>query len=76
VGASPASEFSIWFGTAAGVAGVVLLLAGLLRYRRTRAQLESGTFDPAGFVVDVVGILTARFGLLLAGSLVYTGMHV
>lgn len=52
------------------------MLAGLLRDRRTRAQLELGPFEPAGFVVDVVGILTALFGLLLAGYLVYTGMHV
>ncbi|HLJ60800.1 MAG TPA: DUF202 domain-containing protein [bacterium] len=64
-------EFSVWFGTIAMVAGVLLTLAGLRRYRRTRAQLESGTFEPAGFATDLVGILTALFGLLLAGYLVY-----
>ena len=64
-------ELSVWFGTIAMIAGVLLTLAGLLRYRRTRARLESGTFEPAGFVIDLVGVLTAFFGLLLAGYLVY-----
>ena len=74
--ASRTPEFSVWFGTAAIVAGVLLTLAGLLRYRRTRVQLESGTFEPAGFVVDLVGIVTAVFGLLLAGYLIYIGMRL
>jgi putative membrane protein len=68
--------FSVWFGTAAMVAGVVLTLAGLQRYRRTRAMLESGSFEPAGFVVDLVGILTAIFGLALAGYLVYIELRL
>src|SRR5690242_908936 len=33
---------SVWFGTIAIVAGILLTLVGLLRYRRTRAQLDSG----------------------------------
>src|SRR5271167_374333 len=69
--ASATGGFSVWFGTIAIVAGVLLTLAGLRRYRRTRALLESGRFEPAGFVVDLVGILTALFGLVLAGYLVY-----
>ena len=52
--------------------GVALVLAGLVRYRRTRAQLEAGQFEPAGFVVDLVTILTVLFGLALAGYLLYT----
>jgi hypothetical protein len=67
---------SVWFGTIAIIAGVVLTLAGLARYRRTRAQFESGTFEPAGFVVDLVAILTALFGLALAGYLVYIELYV
>jgi len=63
--------FSVWLGTIAIVGGVVLTLSGLLRYRRTRTQLEKGRFEPAGLVVDLVGILTVLFGLLLAGYLVY-----
>jgi putative membrane protein len=67
---------SVWFGTLAIIAGVFLTLAGLVRYRRTRAQLELGTFEPAGFVVDLVGILTALFGLALAGYLVCIELHL
>jgi len=62
---------SVAFGLVAIVAGVVLTAAGLLRYRRTRAQLDSGTFEPAGFVIDLVAVLTAIFGLGLGGYLVY-----
>jgi putative membrane protein len=62
---------SVAFGLVAIVAGVVLTVSGLLRYRRTRAQLDSGTFEPAGFVIDLVAVLTAIFGLGLGGYLVY-----
>ena len=72
----PTAGLSVWFGTIAIVAGVLLTLAGLLRYRRTRAQLESGTFEPAGFVIDLVGILVALFGLALAFYLVYIELRL
>jgi inner membrane protein YidH len=62
---------SVWFGTVSIVGGVLLTIAGLIRYRKTRGQLESGTFRPAGFVIDLVGVLTAIFGLVLAGYLVF-----
>ena len=42
---------SVWLGSGTIAAGVVLVVAGLLRYRRTRAQLAAGTFEPAGFVL-------------------------
>jgi putative membrane protein len=64
--------FSVWMGSGSIVAGVLLVLAGLARYRKTRAQLDSGTFEPAGFVVDLITILTVVFGLVLAGYLIYT----
>ncbi len=73
---SGTAGLSVWFGTMAIVGGVLLTLAGLLRYRRARVQLESGTFEPAGFVVDLVGILVALFGLALAGYLVYIGLYL
>lgn len=63
---------SVWMGSGAIVAGVALVVAGLVRYRKTRAQLESGTFEPAGFVLDLITILTVLFGLALAGYLIYT----
>jgi len=72
----PTAGISVWFGTIAIIAGVALTFAGLVRYRRTRAQLELGTFEPAGFVIDLVAILTALFGLALAGYLVYIGMSL
>ena len=63
---------SVWMGACSIVAGVVLVVAGLLRYRKARAQLDAGSFEPAGFVLDLVTILTVLFGLVLAGYLIYT----
>jgi putative membrane protein len=63
---------SVWMGAGSIVAGVVLVIAGLVRYRKTRAQLDAGSFEPAGFVLDLVTILTVLFGLALAGYLIYT----
>jgi len=58
-------------GMSAILAGVVMMVAGLARYRKTRTQLDEGKFEPAGFVVDLVAILTVLFGLVLAGYLIY-----
>jgi putative membrane protein len=63
--------FTTWLGIISAVGGVLLLLAGLGRYRKTRMQLDSNTFEPAGFVVDLVSYLLAIFGLVLAGYLAY-----
>jgi len=68
---SKTTGLSVWMGMSAILAGVVMMVAGLLRYRRTRAQLDAGKFEPAGFVVDLVAILTVLFGLVLAGYLIY-----
>ncbi len=62
---------SVWMGASAIITGVLLVIAGLIRYRRTRVQLDAGTFQPAGFVLDLVTILTVVFGLALAAYLVY-----
>jgi putative membrane protein len=70
---SGATGFSVWMGTISILAGVVMVVAGLLRYRKTRTQLDEGKFEPAGFIVDLVTILTVLFGLALAGYLVYVG---
>jgi len=74
--ASHTPGFSVWLGTMAIIAGVLLTLAGLLRYRRTRVQLESGGFEPAGSIIDLVGILATLFGVALAGYLVYIGLRL
>ena len=63
---------SVWMGAGSILAGVILVISGLVRYRKTRTQLDAGTFEPAGFVVDLVTILTVVFGLVLAGYLIYT----
>lgn len=73
---SISTGFSVWFGTVAIIGGVLLNLAGLLRYRRTRAQLESGRFEAAGFLIDLVGLLTALFGLVLAGYLIFVELRL
>jgi putative membrane protein len=62
---------SVWMGAGAIISGVLLVIAGLIRYRRTRAQLDAGMFEPAGFVLDFVTILTVLFGVALAVYLVY-----
>jgi putative membrane protein len=66
-----ATGFSVWMGTVSIIAGVVMVAAGLMRYRKVRAQLDEGKFEPAGFIVDLVTILTVLFGLALAGYLIY-----
>src|SRR5208283_5252510 len=58
---------SVWMGMISILAGVVMVVAGLMRYRKTRTQLDEGKFEPAGFIVDLVTILTVLFGLALAG---------
>src|SRR6266496_5171160 len=63
---------SVWLGSGTIAAGVVLVVAGVLRYRKTRAQLDAGTFEPAGFVLDLITTLTVVFGLALAAYLIYT----
>ena len=63
---------SVWMGSFTILAGLALVVAGLVRYRKTRVQLEAGTFEPAGLVLDLITILTVVFGLVLAGYLIYT----
>lgn len=63
---------SVWMGASSIMAGVLLVIAGLVRYRKTRTQLDNNTFEPAGFVVDLITILTIVFGLALAAYLIYT----
>ena len=69
-------DASVWFGTIAMIAGVVLTLAGLARYRKTRAELDTGSFEPAGYVVTLVAVLTAAFGLVLAAYLIWIGVRL
>ena len=65
------SGISVWMGATSIVLGVLLVVAGLVRYRKTRDRLDRGMFEPAGFVLDLVTVLTVLFGLVLAGYLIY-----
>lgn len=65
------SGISVWMGASSIVLGVLMVIAGLFRYRQTRDRLDQGKFEPAGFVLDLVTILTVLFGLVLAGYLIY-----
>lgn len=65
------SGISVWMGATSIVLGVLLVIAGLVRYRQTRTRLDAGTFEPAGFVLDLVTVLTVLFGLVLAAYLIY-----
>jgi len=49
-------SLSVWMGMISIMAGVVMVVAGLMRYRRTRSQLDTGNFEPAGFIGDLVTI--------------------
>ncbi len=69
--ASKTTGLSVWMGMISILAGVLMVVMGLIRYRKTRALLEEGKFEPAGFIVDLVTILTVLFGLALAGYLLY-----
>ena len=60
-----------WLGMISIVAGVLLILAGLFRYRKTRVQIDTDSFEPAGTIIDLVAILLALFGIVLAGYLVW-----
>jgi putative membrane protein len=70
-GASITSGVTAWFGVISIIGGVLLILAGLSRYRETRAQIDQDAFEPAGFVIDIVAYLLGLFGLALGGYLVY-----
>ena len=60
-----------WLGIISTVGGVGLIMAGLGRYRKTKLQLDTDSFEPAGFVIDIVSYLLGLFGLVLAGYLAY-----
>jgi putative membrane protein len=69
--ASVTPGLTTWLGIISTVGGVLLIVAGLSRYRTTRIQIDSNTFEPAGWLIDVVSYLLGIFGLVLAGYLAY-----
>jgi putative membrane protein len=71
---STTSGVTAWFGMISIVGGVLLILAGLSRYRQARLQIDSNTFEPAGFIIDIVSYVLGLFGLALATYLAYTDL--
>jgi putative membrane protein len=69
--ASGTPGLTTWLGIVSTVGGVLLIFAGLKRYRDTKLQLDTDSFEPAGTVIDLVSYLLGIFGLVLAGYLVY-----
>jgi len=63
-----------WLGMISIVAGVLLIVAGLHRYRQTRVQIDTDSFEPAGAIIDLVAVLLAVFGIVLAGYLAWIKM--
>jgi len=57
---------SVYVGMVSILAGIAMVCVGIVRYRKTRIQLDQGTFEPAPSLVYLVGILSALFGLALA----------
>jgi putative membrane protein len=60
-----------WLGMISIVAGVLLIVAGLYRYRQTRVQIDTDSFEPAGSIIDLVAVMLALFGIVLAGYLAW-----
>ncbi len=69
----PASTpgLTAWLGMISILAGVLLIAAGLYRYRQTRLQIDTNSFEPAGTIIDLVAVLLALFGIVLAGYLAW-----
>jgi inner membrane protein YidH len=66
------SGMSLVMGVAFMGMGVFMALMALVRYRITLRRLESGQFEPARGVIIFLGVITAAFGLILAGYLLLT----
>ena len=68
---APTPGLTAWLGVISIVAGVLLIFAGLFRYRKTRVQIDTDSFEPAGTIIDLVAVLLAVFGIVLAGYLAW-----
>lgn len=66
------SGLSLGIGIAFMAMGVFMALVALLRYRITLHRLETDQFKPAKAIVVFLGIVTAVFGIILAGYILLT----
>ena len=52
--------------------GIFMALVSLVRYRTTMNRLNADEFQPAGAIVNVLGVIAALFGIILAVYFIYT----
>ena len=64
---SKTTGFSVWMGMSAILAGVALMVAGLARYRKTRAQLDEGKFEAGGIYCGSGGDCDCSFWIGAGG---------
>ena len=72
---SSTTALNVTLGATVIIAGVLVFATGLVQYHRTRDQIEAGTFQASGRVIDIVGLVAVLFGLLLAGYLILINLQ-
>lgn len=68
----PESGISLAIGISFVAVGVFMALAAMVRFRITERRLETNQFKPAKAIIIFLGVVTAVFGLILAGYLLIT----
>jgi putative membrane protein len=66
------SGMSLAIGVGFMAMGIFMALVSLVRYRATMNRLNADEFQPAGAIVNVLGVIAALFGIILAVYLIYT----
>lgn len=67
---------SLWLGVVSVGMGVLVVMAGWLRYNRTKKQLLDGQYEPSGFLIGALAILTALIGVAMMTYLVIEGSRL
>jgi putative membrane protein len=70
------SVFSLDIGLGFMAMGIFMAFVAMIRYRVTLRRLETNDFKPARSVVVFLGLITALFGIILGGYLLFTGRVV
>lgn len=66
------SGLSLGIGIGFVAMGIFMALVALIRYRITLHRLETNQFKPAKAIIIFLGLVTALFGAILAGYLLFT----
>lgn len=72
----PESGLSLGIGIGFMATGVFISHASLVRYRVTLDRLKYNQFKPAKAIVVFLGVITAVFGIVLAGYLLLTASSI